>query len=191
MNTSTFAGIDYPRYVWTLPKGTPAARLAHRRKHGRSLCGPAYYTDPRVIQSRADCERGTYHEDDGPAGGLRWRWCDDVPSVSIRHQGWYCGDDEVQDDTMRGFVARLPRGRGYIIGWSMGAEMCAVLDYSYVYDSERGAAYAADSMAEHAAERESDYQQKERERIEREEARVEREEAQEREDDTADDWRAA
>lgn len=181
MNAPTFAGFDYPRHVWTLPKGTPAARLAHRRKHGRSPCGPAYYTEPGVIRSARDCERGTYHTDDGPAGGLRWRWCDEV--VDLRHQGWYC-DYEMQDDTLRGFVARLPHGRGFIIGWSMGAGMYAVLDYSCAYDLERDAAYAADSMAEHAAEREREHQREERERFEREEA-------QEREDDTADDWRAA
>lgn len=181
MNTYAYAGFDYPRFVWTLPKGTPAARLALRRKHGRNPCGPAYYTEPRAIRLARDCERGTYHEDDGPAGGLRWRWCDEV--AGLRHKGWYC-DDEVQDYTMRGFVARLSHGRGFIIGWSMGYGMCAALDYSHVYDTEHGAAYAADSMAEHAAERERDYQREERERIEREEAQA-------REDDAAEDWRPA
>lgn len=185
MNAQTFAGIAYPKPLWTLhpiPRD-PAQRRKRLESLRRPTVGGYYYAEPRVVRSAADCEIGSYHEADGPALGLRWRWCDEVPDVRIEHTGWWTDDDGC-GDTMRGFVARLPHGRGFVIGWRMGRGMCCDLDYSRIWDCERDAAHAADSMAEHAAEAERDYQRAEL-------ARLEREEAQAREDDTADDWRVA
>ena len=80
---------------------------------------------------------------------LRWEWCD-VVIRSIRHTGWFT--DEYQSETIRGVVFRLPHGRGFLAGWSMGEGMASAVD-RYVWDDEKDAARAADDMAERAAER--------------------------------------
>jgi hypothetical protein len=88
--------------------------------------------------------------------GLRWKWCDEARR-SIRHTGWYC--DEYQDQKIRGLVMRLPQGRGFLAGWSMGENMASYVESS-AYESEQEAALAADSMAESQAESEREYQEK-------------------------------
>jgi hypothetical protein len=69
--------------------------------------------------------------------------------------GYYC--DEFQDSTMIPIVARLPHGRGFLAGWTMGQGMCASLS-SYIHETERDAAIAAHDDAESAAQREQEYQ---------------------------------
>lgn len=80
--------------------------------------------------------------------------------------GYYC--DEFQDSTLQPIVARLPRGRGFLAGWTMGRGMCATLELD-VYAAAEDAARAAHSAAEYAAEQEREYQERESERIEAEE----------------------
>lgn len=76
----------------------------------------------------------------------------------IEHTGWYSCDDG-DGDLIFGIVGRLPHGRGFLAGWSMGASMTATLSRR-VYDSERDAVYAADSAADRVAETEREYQRK-------------------------------
>lgn len=52
-------------------------------------------------------------------------------------------------------IARLPHGRGYLAGWTMGEGMCASLELER-YDDIKEAAYAAFRLAEYTAEREYD-----------------------------------
>ena len=156
-----FAGFTWPACVWTLPEGKPAARLTDRRRP--IVCGP-YYHAPRPEDAGSGA--GFYLDSDG-APGLRWTWCDETEGARIEHTGWYCDDDGFQ--TIRGIVLRLPRGRGFLAGWSMGAGMASTIDAT-IYDSARDAAYAADSMAERAAERERDYQAAELARLDSEES---------------------
>ncbi len=66
---------------------------------------------------------------------------------------------------MYGVVARLPRGRGFLAGWSMGERMITSFT-GYIYDNARDAALAADGEARHAAEAEQEYQREEREKEE-------------------------
>lgn len=141
----SFAGFDFPKYLWTLPKGPWRKRLERMRN---PHCD-GYYGSPRINDS------GTifYLESDFMPD-LRWKWCDEACS-RIRHKGWFC--DEYQEETIRGLVMRLPNSRGFLAGWSMGKGMSSYVDYDVFLD-EVDAAQCADSMAENAAEREREYQ---------------------------------
>lgn len=155
-----FAGFTWPRYVFTLPQGT----LKKRLERSKNRCTGDYYHKPKPQQG-AHSGRGFYLEDAGQPF-TRWQWADDV--VSLRHTGWFC--DEYEDEKIRGIVARLPHGR-FLAGWSMGEDMASEVD-GHIYTDETSAAYAADSMAEHAAELERDYQEEENAKREAEQARI-------------------
>jgi hypothetical protein len=158
-----WAGIVFPKYLWTLPKGSLRARLDRAKTR---YAGD--YSHAPTPNSGKGC--GFYLESgDGSPMRLRWQWCDNV-CTSIRHTGWFT--DEFGDgEKIRGLVFRLPRSRGFLAGWSMGEGMASEVDAT-VYDDERSAAFAADSMAENAAEREREYQAKESERLKEEEERA-------------------
>lgn len=138
----SFASFTWPRYVATLPKGSKDKRL---ERYKRPICGP-YYHAPRP--ENAGKGPGFYLGDDSAPFLLRWQYCDEV-ATSIRHTGWFA--DEYQDDKFRGLVFRLPRGRGFLAGWTMGEGMSSAVD-GCIYDDELSAALAADSMAEKAAD---------------------------------------
>lgn len=177
---TTFAGFEYPRAIPTLPKGTPAKRLEAQRKlqamhgqHYKRVAGPYTQGDPAPLTGKDDGRMFYLDEAEGMDGdfqpGLRWTWADEVEGVgrSIDHTGWWADDHE--SDKIRGMVFRLNHGRGFIAGWSMGAGMIGNVEYD-IYDEERTAAYAADRMAERAAEdsREADEEyRKEQEAIEK------------------------
>lgn len=153
----TFAGFTWPRYIATLPTGTPRNRLEYVKagRISRSYHAPTpNYKGPW----------GMYHDACRNAG-LRWKWADDI--ARIDHRGWYC--DEYQDQTMRGIVLRLPRGRGFLAGWSMGVGMLSSIDH-HIWDDERDAAHAADDAARYAAEEGIAFQALEQQRRDEEEA---------------------
>jgi hypothetical protein len=114
----------------------------------RKCCGPYQF---RVD---ADNEYRSAYLDSDFFPGLRWEYADEVAS-SIHHTGWFC--DEYEDDKIRGIVLRLPKGRGFLAGWTMGEKMATQIDVSWVHDDEIEAAHAADGMAEFAAERQREY----------------------------------
>lgn len=148
----TFAGFSWPRRVATLPTGTTARRL---ERYMNPVTGP-YYHAPRPVEG-AHPGKGFYLASDG-APGLRWVWCDHVEGLgrSIDHTGWFT-DEHGDGEKIRGVVFRLPHGRGFMAGWSMGEGMATSLDAG-TYGSEIDAAFAADGMAETAAENEREYQ---------------------------------
>ncbi len=116
----SFAGFQWPRFVAMLPRGDVESRLA---RHKSPVTGP-YYHAPRPI------ERGEHHEtffylESDFSPGLRWQYCDDVAS-SIDHFGWFT-DEYGDGETIRGIVARLPKNRGFIAGWTMGEGMASGL----------------------------------------------------------------
>jgi len=158
MENFSFAGFTWPRKVASPPKKGLADRLARFKAEPYHYATYPYYHQPVPNQTGA----GFYLEDAGMPG-LRWSWCDDVADVDIRHSGSYC--DEYGDETIRGLVMRLPRERGFLAGWSMGERMSSAIETDYIYDSERDAAYAAESIAARAAERERDWQRAESARI--------------------------
>lgn len=120
----------------------------HKHNSLRKCCGP--------YQFRVDADQPTRsaYLDSDFFPGLRWEYADEV-SRPIKHTGWF--SDECGDDIIRGIVLRLPKGRGFLAGWTMGEHMATNIDVSWVYDDEVEAAFAADSMAEWAAERNREY----------------------------------
>ena len=158
-----FAGFTFPKWLWSLPRGTKAKRLADAKK---PVCGPYYHApkpNPKGQGFYLGSGKHGVHVGDG-GFDLRAKWCDEVSGVRLNHTGWYC--DEFGDgDKIRGLVFRLPRGRGFLAGWSMGEGMCGSVDYD-IYDDETSAAYAADSMAEREAEDQREFEAKERAEME-------------------------
>lgn len=146
----TFAGFTWPRRVAVLPVGPKAKRLDRYKNPSTG----GYYHAPLPVAAPHPGQ-GCYLESAG-APGLRWSWCDQVEGVRIDHTGWYT-DDHGDSDTMRGVVWRLPSLRGFLAGWSMGRNMATSVDAD-IYETERAAAYAADQLAERAAETEREYQ---------------------------------
>jgi hypothetical protein len=143
----SFAGFDFPKYVWTLPHGG----LRKRLERARGRCTGDYYHAPKP--EHAGRGKGFYlSEDDGSQIALRWEWADKVEGVRIRNKGWYC-DAHMAADKIRGLVFRLPKGRGFLAGWSMGEGMASSVDCD-IYDTIAAAAYAADRLAEIMAEKE-------------------------------------
>jgi hypothetical protein len=150
-----FAGFTFPRHVATLETGPIASRLAYRK----ARCTGNYYHAPKPGATG----RGFYlGKGAHGAHGLRWQYADDA-ATTIRHTGWFC--DDFQDSKIRGIVLRLPRGRGFLAGWTMGVGMASSFDYSPIFDDERDAAFCADRMAESAAESEREYQERENQRM--------------------------
>lgn len=167
--TFNFAGFTWPRRVVELPKGTPRSRLDDKRTRSATydprVSSPYHAPKPRKPH---DWGHGFYHGDAGMPG-LRWQWADDIAPRAIDHRGWFT-DDDIQDDTMRGIVFRLPQQQGFLYGWSMGEGMIAeITGYEPIgeYDpsrygdaieqAEHSAALAADDAAKWAAEKERTY----------------------------------
>jgi len=156
----SFAGFSFPKWVWSLPKGSKAKRLTDAKK---PVCGP-YYHAPKPGGGKG---ASFYLESDGGIA-LRWEWADKVSGAHIGHTGWY-SDEHGDSETIRGLVFRLPKSRGFLAGWSMGEGMASALECD-IYETEREAALAADSLAENVAEREREYQEEEEAKREAEEA---------------------
>jgi hypothetical protein len=137
-----FAGFAFPRHVARMACGKNELR---KKWAGRKFCGE-YYHAPTPNSNG----KGFYLNSDGQPF-TRWEWCDDV--INTRHTGWFCDE---HGGTIRGIVIRLTNGK-FLAGWSMGESMASTVEAD-AYDDRESAAYAADSMAENAAELERDYQ---------------------------------
>ncbi len=149
-----FAGFTWPRYLARLERGTLARRLEKRRNG----CTGEYYHSPKP----------------GNRGGIGFYLGSDSP-FTLRYElsgRSFCAGLEYGDDSITGIVFRLPRGRGFLAGWTMGENMASTVDYAPIFDSADGAMRCADSMAESAAESERDYQESERARIDAEESEL-------------------
>jgi hypothetical protein len=139
----SFAGFTFPKFAFTLPRGTVPERIERMR---RPRSGP-YYHAPKPENAGI----GSFYLESDFAPKLRWQWCDEVDGVRIDHEGWFC-DREGEGAKLRGVVYRLPRGRGFIAGWSMGEKWSSTSE-PHIYKCEREAAYAANRLAENAADR--------------------------------------
>jgi hypothetical protein len=187
MNAFTFAGFRFPRHIPQLVPltycgaGAYAPVVERIRAAGgkppRFKVSASYYAAPAPLAARVPFgERPAFgfYLDSDFAPGLRWVWADKIEDIQIRHTGWFC--DEFQDSSMRGIVLRLPHGRGFLAGYALGVGMSATVERE-IYACERKAAYAADRMAERAAEVERDYQDANRKGAEAAEAERESSEA--------------
>lgn len=134
-----FAGLWFPRRLAVLPEGTIRERLK-RRKSPPITGGYIHWQQP--------AGRGLsfyLHTDNGGCPfALRWTW------ANRDHDGWFI--DEEQDETVTGVAFRLPKGRGFLAGYSLGVGMMSFVDTGSVYADLEETEAVADSMAENYAE---------------------------------------
>lgn len=122
------------------------------RAKSRNVVGPYHFTprDPLKHDSI-----GFYCDRSGQMGDgvirLRIEPANDHLTGRLSYTtGYYC-DRDGDGDTLQPIIARLPHGRGFLAGWSMGPGMCAKVCTS-VYDDVESAAISAHSIAEYDAE---------------------------------------
>lgn len=79
--------------------------------------------------------------------------CSEI-TPAIHHDGWYCNNFE--NEVFHGAVFQLPSRRGqlrFIAGYFEPWNDGALVDIGTIYDDQIDAALAADSFAEHNAEK--------------------------------------
>lgn len=121
-----------------------------QRAESRKFCGPYRWTPSKPNNGRGFYCDGNEQCGDGPIR-LRLEEANDHISSRLSDTlGYYC-DPCAAGETLQPIIARLPRGRGFLAGWKMGPNMCAMLD-SDIHETERDAALAAHGFAERDAE---------------------------------------
>lgn len=165
----TFAGFSFPRYIADLPEplidikcyagasiemfwlARMAARKAtlRKRRDERAVCGP-YYVSPTPNSKARGI--GFYASDD--AGTLTMGDGGTLLRVEYTGAEYSTSDGEA---TFYGIVARLPKSRGFLAGWTMGPGMASSLD-TKSFDSFHDAQTAADCLTESAVWEESQHQ---------------------------------
>lgn len=143
------------REIVMIDYGRPlAARLASRK-----YCGPYRWTPAAPGKGRGFYSGSSALDIDSHGSSFRLRIEDANDHIRYRRnqiRGYYCDPECI--DTLQPIIARLPRGRGFLAGWTMGAGMCASLEKD-IYPDAESAAGAAHCAAEYAAEREREYQE--------------------------------
>ena len=147
--------------MFTCIKMINYARPLRERLEARKHCGP-YMWSP----SKPGTGRSFYQARDLACGDstirLRLEYANDhlkdcgYGSLS-RTNGYYC-DAHEPSETLTPIIARLPHGRGYLAGWTMGPNMVACVD-GRIYSDITDAARDAHHIAERDAEKEREYQQ--------------------------------
>lgn len=131
------------------------ARPLRERFKSREHCGP-YYFSP----SKPGAGRGFYQAKNLACGDSTFRLRLEEANDYLRYSrlsntlAYWCDDDGFTSLTP--IIARLPRGRGFLAGWTMGANMLANVA-GEIFETAEDAARAAHDMAEQDAERERDY----------------------------------
>lgn len=125
------------------------------RAEARKFCGPYHWTpcEPGGGRGFYQSSKGLWCDRSGSIFSLRLSYANehlDSFSRLARIEGYYC--DEHGTDTLQPIVARLPHGRGFLAGWTMGPGMIANIELM-IWADEREAAIAAHNMAEMDAER--------------------------------------
>lgn len=130
--------------------------IAQRLKDRKGPCGPYFWPqDVRAPRNGvgfySSGKSALVMDRAGSTVSLRLEWANDHLRHSrlARIDGYYC-DAFGSGDTLQPIIARLPHGRGFLAGWTMGAGMCGSLDAD-IYDTEQDAAFAAHNMAEQDA----------------------------------------
>lgn len=145
METFNFAGFNFPRKVYMVPKDKPKARLGKNKSHA------AYSHAPKTNEK--DIISFYWQSDFMP--GLRWEWCDKVDGVRFKHMGYYTGNG-YPCEIMRGFIMYLPNRRGFMYGATIGKGGIAYLSRDVIpyfkYYEIKTANYA-DNFAEQMADK--------------------------------------
>lgn len=141
------------------------SRPLRDRARARKICGP-YHMRPREpggpVGFYLESGRRLAMARHGATMGLRL----DIPGpVGRRGATGYHADDH-GDSIILPLVARLPHGRGFLAGWTMGPGMCGGLDRDLYADPE-SAGRAAHNIAETVAESAREIDERERAELER------------------------
>ena len=140
MNTEAYRTLRRAKIVHDL------SRPLRERAKSRRVVGP-YHFFPHMIRERDGDQVVSFYLGSDFAPDLRIQEVTEFGN----HPRWYA--DPYQDQTITGIVARLPHGRGFLAGWTMGEGMISVLERD-VYPDLESAISAADDLAMYAAERE-------------------------------------
>lgn len=150
---------------WLTYSAAPFAGAIHdfsrpmpERLKSREYTGPYYWTPTKPGTGRGfyQSSKGLYCDKAGSTFDLRLEDANDHLGSSRLSQinGYYC-DEDGDGETLQPIIARLPRKRGFLAGWTMGRGMCASLD-STIWETEEDAARAAHDLAESDAEKNRD-----------------------------------
>lgn len=129
------------------------ARPLAERAASRKVVGPYRWSPSTPGKGRGFYQAGGSGLECGDSTfRLRLEWANDhLGGSRLSHTtGYYC-DLDGEGDTLQPIIARLPHGRGFLAGWTMGPNMAACLDGS-IYIDEYDAARAAHDLAEYDAE---------------------------------------
>lgn len=142
------------------------SRPLAKRAADRKYCGPYHWTpsEPGTGRGFYTASKGLACAPHGSGFDLRLEDANEYIATRLSQiTGYYC-DDDGEGETLKPIIARLPKNRGFLAGWTMGAGMCAALDCD-IYKTPQAAAFAAHSKAEHDAEasREADAKWREEE----------------------------
>lgn len=165
----SFAGFRFPRYIVDLPENyvrwdlqssyLPEMFALHvenvknilRKRLSHTPCGPYYHAPIPNRPSRMGI--GFYMASSSVAVGA-YTMGDGCIDLRIEEAGGgYSHNDG--HTSFSGIVARLPKGRGFLAGWTMGEGMLSCLDGT-IYADEYDARCAAKNEAEHACELDAD-----------------------------------
>ncbi len=130
------------------------SRPARERLESRKHCGPYTWQPAKPGTGRGfyQAQCGLFCDPRGSTFDLRLSEANDFIATRLKYTSGYFCDMEGEGDTLMPIVARLPRNRGFLAGWTMGEGMCASLD-AEIYHTPQAAAFAAHSLAEQDAEK--------------------------------------
>jgi hypothetical protein len=133
------------------------ARPMAKRLESRKVCGPYMWSPSRPGNGRGFylANKGLCVDQRGSTFDLRLEWANDHLGNSRLADitGYYI--DSYEDETLQPIVARLPNGRGFLAGYTMGNSMASALDGT-IWETIEDAARAAHDEAKTAAENSRD-----------------------------------
>lgn len=131
------------------------SRPLHERLQQREYTGPYYWNPSKPGTGRGfyQSSHGLWCDKRGSTFDLRLEFANEhLGRTRLSHINGYFSDLDGEGDTLQPIIARLPHGRGFLAGWTMGAGMCAAID-SDIHETIEDAARAAHDMAERDAEK--------------------------------------
>lgn len=144
---STITIIDYQRPL-------------NERAKARKVVGPYKWSPSKPMAGRGfyQAQAGLCMDRTGSTIDLRLEHANGhLEGSRLRYvNGYYC-DSDWDGDTLQPIIARLPHGRGYLAGWTMGPGMAASLAAD-IWADPKDAARAAHGVAERDAEASREYQ---------------------------------
>jgi hypothetical protein len=162
---------DLAEKSWLKWSAAPFAGAVHdfsvpmaKRLKSREFTGPYYWAPTKPGKGRGfyQSPKGLFCDKAGSTFDLRLAMANEFLGHSrLSHINGYFCDIDGDGDTLKPIVARLPHGRGYLAGWTMGAGMAASLD-GYIWEDIEEAARAAHDLAESDAEESREKQAEER-----------------------------